>query len=201
MALVEAQQRYSHIFARAEREHYVEPPFNRRLFEVENFSPPGTVVFDPCCGFGQIPRAALDARYRAQAADIVDVRKITELGLAKVPFTRRDFLRSTSRVRNIVTNPLFDSIRAFCERAVKLADKAALVSPLPRLPAARWLQALPLRRIWLLTPRPSMPPAAYLEAGGRAQGGRPEFCRVVFEHGWRGHPELRWLNRDPKAGT
>ena len=68
-----------------------------------------------------------------------------------------------------------------------------------RLPAARWLSALPLYHIWLMTPRPSMPPGSFIEAGGKVGGGTQDFCWLVFLQGYDGEPEVRWLRREPQG--
>jgi hypothetical protein len=55
---------------------------------------------------------------------------------------------------------------------------------------------LPLARVLMLTPRPSMPPGRYIKAGGKVGQGRVDFCRLIFEQGWKGAPELGRLHRD-----
>jgi hypothetical protein len=197
----EHRPRNTHIFPRAEREHYVDPLWlSARLFQVEDFGPRGSPLLDPACGWGRIVRSALDAGYRITAADVFDSRKIIELDLADVPFSVEDFLTSTGMVGSIVTNPPYDKLQLFCERAVERAQyKAALLCPLPRLPAARWLQALPLQTVYLASPRPSLPSAAYLETGRKPGGGRPEYCWLVFARNHVGPAALKWLIRDRSA--
>ena len=46
-----------------------------------------------------------------------------------------------------------------------------MLVPLRRLPAAHWLEHLPLETVWLLTPRPSIPPGSYIAAGHKPGGG------------------------------
>jgi hypothetical protein len=90
--------------------------------------------------------------------------------------------------------------QAACEASVT-ALRAALdagdaLVPVARLNAAgTWLACTPLRRVWLVTPRPSIPPHSYLLAGKKPQGGRVDFARLVWERGYRGHPQVRWLPR------
>jgi len=67
---------------------------------------------------------------------------------------------------------------------------------LRRLNAAHWLRDTPLARIYLLTPRPSMPPGHVILAGEKPGGGSQDFCWLVFFHKHKGPPELRWLHRD-----
>src|SRR6516165_9611159 len=55
---------------------------------------------------------------------------------------------------NIVTNAPFDKIQRFTVHAVAHSRrKTAILFPLARLPAARYIERLPLIRIWLLAPR------------------------------------------------
>ena len=74
--------------------------------------------------------------------------------------------------------------------------KVAIIFPVARLNAAHWLKGTPLRRIWLLTPRPSTPPGRVIAAGQKPGGGKTDFCWLVFEQGYTGRPELNWLHRD-----
>ena len=170
---------------------YVEPAWcSKRLFEVERFV--AECVDDPCCGIGTIARAAEAAGYSVQASDLRD----RGYGFA----TEEDFLTSTMRRSNIVCNPPFHDIERFARHALAhTAYKVAFIVPVARLPAARWLRETPLARIWLLTPRPSMPPGHVILAGEKPGGGTADFCWLVWEQGYAGRPELRWLHRDEGA--
>ncbi len=178
----------SHIWKREEHEHYVEPEWcSRRLFEVEKFE---GEIEDPCCGFGRIPEAAMQAGYTAAASDIVD------RGYA-CQSPQRDFLSAYVPADNIVCNPPFDIFRPFAEHALKLAQrKVAMIWLVRTLPAARWLQDTPLAKIYFLTPRPSMPPGHTITAGEKPGGGKEDFCWLVWSKGRVGPPDLHWLHRD-----
>jgi hypothetical protein len=168
-------------------EHYVEPFWvSERLFQEEQFA---GGIYDPACGFGRIIDSAVKAGHIAHGADIVDRR-----GRGDV----QDFLQNhISSPNNIVSNPPFDNFEAFTRHALNRAShKVALIMPTARLNAARWLEQLPLRRVWLLTPRPSMPPGHVITTGGKVGGGKSDYCWLVFEHGYRGKPELQWMRRD-----
>jgi hypothetical protein len=68
---------------------------------------------------------------------------------------------------------------------------------LRRLPAARWLEHMPLETIHLLAPRPSMPPGAWIAAGNTPGGGGQDFCWLVMNKMMKpAAPRLRWLHRD-----
>lgn len=181
----------SHIWKREAGEHYVEPEWcSRRLFDVEDFAPG---IWDPACGFGRITAAAHARGWYGIGTDIVE-RGADLAGLY-------DFLKlERGRSPHIVTNPPFDLCREFAEHALKLAaEKVAMIFLVRRLPAARWLKQTPLRRIWLLTPRPSMPPGHVITAGQKPGGGKHDFCWLVWEQGYIGTPEMCWLYRDETA--
>ena len=187
-AVGEPRLRRSHIFPRQQHEHYVEEKWcSRRLFDVEKFT--GSIV-DPACGWGQIVIAALEHGYSAAGCDIVN----RGWDSTRTP---SDFLKSTINYENIVTNPPFDRLEDFTIQAVSRSRrKAAVLFPLARIPAAHYLERLPLARVWLMTPRPSMPPGHYIKAGGKVGGGRIDFCWLVFEHGHRDQPTMFWLHRE-----
>jgi hypothetical protein len=180
--------RRSHIWRKVDGEHYVEPQWcSTRLFDVESFD---GAVLDPCCGWGRVVVAARAHGYQADGADIVD---------RGFPGTVIENLLSRERpTPNIVTNPPFGSVlRRFVEHAVRVSQrKTAVIFPVARLNAATWLRDLPLARVWLMTPRPSMPPGAYIAAGNKPKGGRVDFGWLVFDRLHRGPPSCVWLRRD-----
>src|SRR6266446_6598384 len=109
----------------------------------------------------------------------------------------QDFLTAEIRRTNIVTNPPFKLAAQFALRALAYTEcKVAIVFPTARLNAAHWIKGTPLRRIWLMTPRPSMPPGHVITAGQNPGRGKVDFCWLVWEHGYEGAPELLWLHRD-----
>ena len=181
------RERRSHIWDRETNDHYVEPAWcSERLFDVEEFY---GRINDPCCGFGTIPEAAYRAGIGATACDLVD--RGYKGGWVE------DFFTSTWPRDNIVANPPFNIAERFVRHALEVTGlKVAVIFPTARLNAAHWIRETPLRRVWLLTPRPSMPPGHVLAAGGKPGGGKVDFCWLVFERGHQGPAELRWLYRD-----
>lgn len=189
-ATAESEKRVlkAHIWEREENEHYVEPEWvSRRLFEEEDFTPG---IWDPCCGFGTIPKSAIARGLYGIGTDIVD-RGYADLA------SLNDFLTmDRGRSPNIVCNPPFNIADQFALHALKLADKVAMVFPTARMNAAHWIKGTPLRRVWLMTPRPSMPPGYVIARGEKPGGGKMDYCWLVWERGYQGEPELRWLRRD-----
>lgn len=191
LAVGAARKLDAHVWEREANEHYVEPEWcSARLFEEERF--PGQ-VWDPCCGFGRIPDAARAAGYFVFASDIID-RGYDALSECSDFLCCNDHQASES----IVCNPPFNIAAKFALHALSLGNthKIAMVFPTARLNAAHWFQGTPLRRVWLMTPRPSMPPGHVIAAGGKPGGGKMDFCWLVWERGYEGAPDLRWLRRD-----
>lgn len=183
----------AHIWEKEQHEWYVEPRWTSvRLFEVERFDGP---VCDPCCGGGNILASAALSGHEAYGYDVVD------RGSAHFR-ARRDFLSDGVMAANIVTNPPFDQIDQFAAQALRMAErKVAMICPTRRLNAAgKWLAATPLYRVWMLTPRPSMPPGAEFHRlaalGKEPSGGTMDFCWLVWLRGFEGAPTINWLHRD-----
>jgi hypothetical protein len=180
----------AHAWEREKHEHYVEPHWcSERLFAVEKFEGP---IWDPCCGFGRIPEAARRAGHQAVGTDIVD-RGWHDFG------GRLDFIGAVNYYApNIVANPPFNIVGRFARQALDMPGvvKVAMIFPTARLNAAHWIHDTPLARVWLMTPRPSMPPGHTIAAGEKPGGGKMDFCWLVWTKGRIGPADLRWLRRD-----
>lgn len=214
----------AHKFDRDENDHYCEPHWvDDRLFQVEKFQGP---ILDPCAGWCRIPAAAREAGYKVIGSDIVD-RRGSSPGwtdfLFDGSFRVYDFLALGNdeifnwwrQANSIIANPPFDLFEDFVGRALAMmfkfregGDKVAFIWQTRRLNAAHWLRAMPLRRIWYLTPRPSMPTGEFILAAGRGKvdpktgeklkigGGTQDYCWLIFENGFVGEPSFGWLHRD-----
>jgi hypothetical protein len=186
-----ARPKNTHIFAKAENLHYVDPEWlSVRLFEVEQFPGP---IWEPFAGWGRIAKAARAAGYAVRATDIVDRGYPLD---AVEDFLTVEYVDPNV---SIVGNPPFTD--AIVQHAIELNPvKLALIWPFARIVAAwPWLASTPLAHVYMLTPRPAMPPASYLEAGKKPEGARVEHCWMIFERGYCGLPTLGWLHRDRSA--
>lgn len=199
MADADKRREYSHIWARAQHEHYVEPEWcSKRLFDVEKFE---GGILDPCCGFGRIPEAAKAAGYHAIGSDIEDRtngKYMRGLDFLSCDFPREILIpQAGGECENIVCNPPFDLFPKFAMTALSWAPrKVAMIWLVRTLPAARWLRETPLTRILLLTPRPSMPPGHTITAGEKPGGGKQDFCWLIWDKQHIGPATIGWLHRD-----
>lgn len=185
------RKRESSLWAREVNDWYVEPEWcSLRLFQEEKFV--GT-VYDPAAGRGTIVISALKSGLVGIGSDLVDRGWDSTL-------TPHNFLESEHRRDNIVSNPPFGIAEQFLGRALDLArGKVAFLLPANWVQGdkrSRMLAGTPLRRVWFITPRPSMPPGHVLEAGGKPGNGTTDYAWFVWLRGYDGAPEVRWLRRD-----
>lgn len=182
----------AHVWEREVNEHYVEPEWcSERLFDEEPFV---GQIWDPCCGFGRIPASAEKWGHKhIYSSDVVDrgYAGLNEI----IDFLKCDDAQASP---NIVCNPPFNIASQFALHALALGmtEKVAMVFPTARLNAAHWLRGTPLVRVWLMTPRPSMPPGHTILAGQKPGGGKMDYCWLVWERGFSGSPGMKWLRRD-----
>ena len=201
---MEPTPKKAHSWPRHPDDWYVEPTWcSRRLFEEERFE--GNVM-DPACGHGRIVQAAQEAGLRAFGADIVKrsdlfCKYVHDFMDPKVPWWQG------AGMDNIISNPPFkhcvdpDLTKNFVALALKRANyKVAMLLPETWHTAdgrSRWIESTSLRRIYCITPRPSMPPGDWLMAGNKPGNGTKGFAWYVWLTGYDGPIETRWLRRDP----
>jgi hypothetical protein len=181
----------AHLWARHPDDWYVEAEWcSRRLFDVEPFE--GDII-DPACGFGRIVAAGVEAGHAITGSDVV----------RRSPHCTSvvDFLSSPfPRVSNVVANPPFRLADEFVEMALARATrKVAMLLPANwdhSEKRGRWIEATPLYRVYMLTPRPSMPPGPVIEAGEAPGGGTKDFSWFVWLKGFDGAATRHWLRRD-----
>lgn len=184
------RKRESNLWVREANDWYVEPEWvSSRLFDEEKFE--GRIV-DPAAGSGRILHSARMHGYDTRAFDVTD-RGIVYYSLV-------DFLTTCMRHDNIVSNPPFGIAEQFVAHALKYTErKCAMLLPTNWVQGdkrSRWLEQSPLRRVWFVTPRPSMPPGQVVAAGGKPGNGTTDYAWFVWQRGYDGTADVRWLRRD-----
>lgn len=192
---------------------FIDEPFcTDLLLRQEVF--PGTTL-DPCCGMGQTLMAMERDGYspaRLFGADLVD-RCSDRRDAWSGRVTVRDFLtwhpEDDHRPDNIIMNPPFGGgllVEQFIERARAVARcrVAALVRAdfLGSQRRVTWWHANKPQRLYMLAPRPSMPPGEEWIGGAiAAAGGYNEYIWCVWDRTAepsRAWPSFWWLT-DPTA--
>lgn len=191
MTAIETRAKNAKIWARDADDFYCEPEWcSTALFATEQFD--GDIV-DPACGLGRIVSSARAFGYDALGSD-----KVVRSDLCQVCL---DFLVEREfACANIVTDPPFSVADKFVARALSVATgKVVMLLPATwhfGAKRAAWLKTTPLRRIYALNPRPSMPPGAVILAGEKPGGGIKDFSWYVWLRGYDGPVEMRWLHRN-----
>lgn len=151
-------------------------------------------AWDPACGGGTIPTAVTAHGKLCWASDIAD------RGVG----TRHDFLgphgAPYAPVATIITNPPYGLAQEFVERALTIATERVAVLVQAKFPYSQRRHALfsqhPPARIYFLSDRPSMPPGDLLRDGKiKAQGGKMDFCWIVWDCRNIGPTTAHWLRR------
>lgn len=207
------RERKSHVWQKHPDNWYVEERWCvEALFREVSFE--GT-IHDPCCGMGTIPLVAIANKHRATGSDVADRWLGGYIGSIH-DFKIKRYQDDTRTHDNIVCNPPFDDINKpplpFLQWAL---DHVAYWGVVALLVPFKWfggdkrsriLETMPLARVLILTPRPSMPPGDALldmwACGEEPGGGREDFAWVIFD---RHHtnadgddmpPEIGWIHRD-----
>lgn len=211
---VDHRQRNSRIFARDQNDFYVEPSWcSERLFDEEQFR---GGILDPACGGGNILKSAWFANHLAVGFDVVERTPIVAravppefrngAGLCHMPIIQDWLTYDGPAFENIVSNPPFglcddrkagthplvDKCLAKARRKVALLLPAGWVQGEKR---SRWLEKTPLRRVYFIAPRPSMPPGHIVADGKKPGNGTTDYAWLVWQIDYDGPAEIRWLRR------
>jgi hypothetical protein len=197
------RKRESHLWSRDPDDFYVEPEWcSQRLFEVERFE---RDVWDPACGLCRIVQSASDAGLMAAGSDKVKRHPAALIA----DFMDEDWAPGPygdEGPAHIVCNPPFglcdpsSDHPGFVELALERASgKVAMLLPANWVQGdrrSRWLETTPLYRVYYLSPRPSMPPGAVIEAGLRPGNGTTDYAWLIWLKGFSGPWTGHWLRRD-----
>ncbi|MFT3728432.1 MAG: hypothetical protein QM759_11465 [Terricaulis sp.] len=191
--MAKAKEKKAHLWERDKHDWYVEPyECSAALFAVEAFR---GAIWDPACGVGRIVTEAQRAGLSAIGTDIVKRSDVCTL--------RCDFLKQQPDIKfsNIVSNPPFGVAEEFVQKSLTLVrsgGKVAMLLPLVWMAGfsakRQWLPRSPLRRVFPLSPRPSMPPGAVIAAGETPGNGTKDFAWFLWQNGYSGTPEIVFLN-------
>lgn len=185
----------AHLWARDPDDWYVEPSWcSKALFAKEFFT--GEIV-DPACGMGRILDSAKAAGYITRGIDI----KLRGTIASRHAICLGDFREMKGPFENIVCNPPYKYDDEFvkwavnnCRRKIALLLRAQWANAAGR---SAMLERMPLRRVLMITPRPSMPPGKVVVANGGKDpsGGTQDYAWFIFDHAYDDEPGFGWIRR------
>lgn len=189
-----SKKKEAHIWERDPNDWYVEPKeCSLALFDTEIFS---GAVWDPACGIGRVVESAKASNIIAHGSDIIVRNEFCELQLNFLLAKGDEF-----EFTNIVSNPPFGIAEEFYHHSMELlpnGGKLALILPMVWLSGFSkkryWLPSSPLIKFYSISPRPSMPPGAVIQAGVKAGNGTKDFAWFVWQKGYNGSAEVGFLN-------
>lgn len=191
----------AHVWDRSGHDWYVEEPWvTSKLLAAERIYGP---VLDPACGRGNIVKECRRNGIEAFGMDIVHRGLSGADGWAG----EQDFLEETPvrlQFKTIICNPPYGRgkmTEQFIRQAISIAPTVAMLVNGRFLFGSRRAAGLyathPPSAIYIITPRPSLPPGPIYEdlmaRGERPSGGQQDFIWLVWRPDRRGEAETRWL--------
>lgn len=167
---------------RREHDFYPTPKVaTNGLLSVESFT--GT-VWEPACGDGAISRVLEDSFYDVHSSDLID-RGYGEAGV--------DFLQTSRRTGNVITNPPYCLAEEFVTHALSVADnKVAMLLKLAFLEGGkrrRMFETTPLKTVHVFSKRLCMTRNGEPQRGG----GMIAFAWFVWDKSYKGKPTIGWI--------
>ena len=158
------------------------------LIESERFAGD---IWEPACGDGAMSDVLAETGNRIISSDLYD-RGFGEIG--------RDFLGTSRRAPNIITNPPYNSAEGFVATGLKASEgKFALLLRLAFLEGANRANTIfhrvPPSRVWVFSERITFYPKDAVIAGS----GTTAYAWFVWDKDHAGATELAWLTPGFKA--
>lgn len=142
-------------------------------------------IWECACGDGAMSKVLIERGKQVQSSDLYD-RGYGEVGV--------DFLKTSRRSRNIITNPPFHSAEGFVATALNQAEgKFAFLLRLAFLEGARRARSIflkhPPSRVWVFSERITMYPKGVTPKGS----GATAYAWFVWDRDHIGSTELAWI--------
>lgn len=177
-----------------------------QIFDEISFGDPGApdLIFDPCCGTGNILDVAKARGHPTIGGDIIDRHPKHRFNRGNILINQPIPSAPPGRSISVVTNPPYSYEQDVAEKVIRRVldvvpiRRAAFILPIAFLAGQnRWrFFARDLRpsHVLICSQRPTMPPGALIDEMPKPfDGGMADYCVIVysFPHKWR--TETRWL--------
>ena len=173
---------------RVENDYYATPTESTKaLLNEENFV--GNIL-EPCCGEGHISKVLKEYGYDVISNDLVD-RGYGEYN--------QDYLTSTNlKADNVITNPPFKYAKEFIEKSLQdTTGKVAMFCKIQLLEGVsrkELFENTPLKTVYVFSKRQNpLRNGNPVDENGKKWSSTMCFAWFVWEHGYEGNPEIKWL--------
>ena len=178
---------------REQHDYYATPPIATELLcQIETFS---NDILEPCCGEGHIAKVLEANGYNVEAMDLID------RGYGKGDV---DFLEYNEIVgKDIITNPPYSMAQEFVEHAMEIitdGHKVAMFLKLSFLEGQerrKMFNKYPPKTIWVSSSRLGCAKNGEFKVdrnGNLKADSAVAYCWFVWEKGYKGNPEIKWIN-------
>ena len=148
----------------------------------------GGVIWECACGNGAMSKVIKSRGYQVFSTDLID-RGYGEI--RNLDFVQE--LPDVYRCRHIITNPPYKIAKPFIVQALNFTTgKVAMLLRLAFLESAdryELFQTTPLRTVYVFSKRLTMS----AKGEGKNKGGMIPFAWFVWEHGYKGKPQIEWI--------
>lgn len=187
-------KKVSKIDVRASKDYYAtHPSVIVDLLQVESFN---HRILEPCCGGGFMAEPIKAAGYDVCASDIAD----RGYGI-QADFLTADFEANTF---DIITNPPYQDVLSFIRRALDLCkEKVAILMPLLYLSSRErysFYENYPPIRVYCYVNRIVIAKNGRFDLYATATS-KETYAWFIWEKGYKGKTELRWLENKMKKAT
>jgi hypothetical protein len=159
------------------------PPMTEALLKVETFSGD---IWESACGDGAMAKVFEARGHKVIGTDIEPRGYGTQLDF---------FMCAEALAPNIVTNPPYNLLNEFIERAAMFqVEKVAILAKLNALETqdrSYILERTKLTRVWVFRARHSIYRGGIIPE--KDNGGMIAFCWLVWERGYTGKPVIGWV--------
>ena len=173
---------------RVENDYYATPiESTKALLNEENFV--GNIL-EPCCGEGHISKVLKEHGYDVISNDLVD-RGYGE--------HNQDYLTSTNlKADNVITNPPFKYAKEFIEKSLQdTTGRVAMFCKIQLLEGVsrkELFENTPLKTVYVFSKRQNpLRNGSPVDENGKKWSSTMCFAWFVWEHGYEGNPEIKWL--------
>ncbi len=181
---IEMSYEFTETYQRNDNDFYIEPRWCiEALIKAIKFE---GQIHDPACGTGKIPLTFTAHGFTCTAHDLID----RGFGVSGI-----DYLKDTNIYDNIVTNPPYNKSELFIKRALyNVTGRVAILARIAFLASQKryelFTDYITPEKVVILSRRPSMPPGGL---GIIPQGGKTDFCWIVWNRNHIGPSEICWV--------
>ena len=151
-------------------------------------------AWEPACGEGHIAKLLKDPLL---GVEVVIATDLIDRGYGKGGI---DFLNTSavSDAQTIITNPPFNLFQEFAEKALSLAGRKVILfgklQALEGFKRASFMEKSPLRTVYVFKKRQNpLRNGNPLDENGKPWASTMAFAWFVWEIGYTGKPEIRWI--------